>query len=440
MKRWIFSLICLFAFSLYGDEQSGSITLSKETNNVSSNPAAVNAVTGTGTLGELLGLKKRSGIRLGGLWIGDLNYLITGGVNPHKWSGNNLFQLSFSIDFEKRFGWKGGMFCIEYLRLDARPTNTDAGCVQGYNGLTEVPPFSRSELYQIWFRQELFNKKLVIRIGKSIPSYDFNNVIRPVPLSEASLSIPAITSLIYSPIFVNTTLLGVLPGYYNSAYGITLTYLPIETYYISYGVYDGNLARGRQTGLRGPEFNGYYFHIGETGYAWLLGNPKMPGKIAVGGWYQSGKLTATPNITQKGASVPAPNITQKGASGVYLYASQRLWRRRPGIDNSGLVGFVQAGINWAKTLRMNNFYGTGFTFLGLVPHRLDDSFGCGLALSKLNQNLFPRKKEILLQGYYQAQICNSIFFESALSYIPKPGAQTNLKSAWAATGRIISLF
>lgn len=33
---------------------------------ISSNPAAVNISTGTGALGEYLGLKKESGVRLGG--------------------------------------------------------------------------------------------------------------------------------------------------------------------------------------------------------------------------------------------------------------------------------------------------------------------------------------------------------------------------------------
>lgn len=443
MKIWIIflSVACLFAFSVYGEEnndsgqaqgsersESAQENQSSGETNISSNPAAVNEMTGTGILGEKLGLKKESGIRIGGLWIIDANYLMTGGVKPYEWSVNNLFQLALSIDLEKRFGWKGGMFGIEFLRFDGRPTNADAGCVVGYNGLTESPPLNRSELYQYWLRQELFDKKLIIRIGKTIPSFDFNNVVRPLPLKEPSLSLPAVTGLIYTPIFINPTLLGVLPGYYNSAFGITVNFIPIEKYYISYGAFDGNLANGKQTGLREPQFNGYYFNIAETGYTWLIGEPKMPGKFAIGAWYQSGKLNA------------GPGITQKGARGIYLFASQRLWRRHPGVDTSGIVGFLQAGINHAKTLPANKYFGCGLTFLGLVPHRLSDSFGVGMSLSKLNHRLFPRKKELLMQGYYQMQVYKSVFFESVLSYIPKPGAQACLKSAWAGTARIIALF
>ncbi len=62
-----------------------------------------------------------------------------------------------------------------------------------------------------------------------------------------------------------------MPGYTNSAYGLTFTFTPVKTWYLSYGIYDGNLASGKQTGLTGPTFNGASFQVGETGAAWLLG-------------------------------------------------------------------------------------------------------------------------------------------------------------------------
>ena len=46
---------------------------------ISSNPGATNFLMGTGLLGRLLGFGKDSGVRLGGLWIGDTNYLFAGG-------------------------------------------------------------------------------------------------------------------------------------------------------------------------------------------------------------------------------------------------------------------------------------------------------------------------------------------------------------------------
>jgi porin len=85
-----------------------------------------------------------------------------------------------------------------------------------------------------------------------VPTFDFNNVVRPVPVKDTAAAIPAVAALAYTPIFVNPTMLGVIPGYYNSATGITTTLLPTESTYLNYGFYDGNLAAGHQTGMSGP--------------------------------------------------------------------------------------------------------------------------------------------------------------------------------------------
>lgn len=343
-----------------------------------SNPSAVEIYTGTGELGQWLGFEKDSGVRIGALWIGDLNYLIAGGKTPHKMSGNNLAQVSLHVGTEK-----GGLFGAEFLQFNGRPTNIEAGSVQGYNSLTGSKPLDRSELYQLWYRQVLFNGKVIIRIGKSIPNYDFNNVIKPHGMKGVS----ATTSLTYTPIYVNTTMLGVLPGYYNSAYGVTVMVVPSESFYLSYGGYDGNLARGKQTGLRGPQFNGYYFHIAEVGI----------GNISFGGWYQSGKREW----------------------GLYAFGAQEL--------SCGIIGFFQAGANDSKSLPMTRYFGAGLTFIDWT--RPKDSFGFGVAASKLR-----RRNEVILQSYYQMYLFEGGYWESALSYIK------NRSYAMAATSRLIVLF
>jgi porin len=411
--------ITLAILQVYADEPYSS--------SISSNPGAVNIELGTGALGEALGIKHDSGIKLGGIWIGDINYLIAGGAKPHKWGGNNLFQLGVYLDTEKLHWWNGGLFGTEFLQFNGRPVNVQAGCVQGYNSLSGPPPRDRTEFYQFWFRQEFFKKKLIFRIGKLAPALDFNNVVKPLPIAEESLSIPATTGLIYATLFINGTLLGILPGYYDTICGVTATYAPMETFYISYGLYDGNMARQKRTGLRGPQFNGYRFQIAEMGCSWNFGKSQLPGNIGIGAWDQTGKLTTS-------------KTKERGIQGVYIFGTQRLWRRNPGIDNSGIIGFLQLGINNSNTLPINQYFGTGVTFLGLVPGRIKDSFGVGLALSKLNRHTFARKSELLLQGYYEMFLVKDVFFLTAISYFPKPGAAKDLPSAWAATARVISLF
>ena len=219
-----------------------------------------------------------------------------------------------------------------------------------------------------------------------------------------------------------------MPGHYHSAYGITATFAPTKNFYVSYGIYDGNLARGEQTGLRlTPRFNGYYFTIGETGYGWLLGPDKMPGVFALGGWGQTGELSAA-------------GVKEDGAQGFYAFASQRLWLRNPGVDNSGITSFFQFGINSSDTMPVNKYVGVGFTGYGLVPGRTRDSMGTGLAVSWLNQNLGFRSNEVMLAAYYQMHLLGDIYFQPTVTYVPNPGQSRSLSPATAITMRITALF
>jgi porin len=411
---------------------------------ITGNPAAENVLPGTGLAGRLLQLPESTGLRLGGVWLADTNGLLSGGKQPGKWSWNSALIIGANLDAEKLLAWKGASFGVQFLQFDGQDTNGQAGSVQGYNSLPGLKPLDRSELYQLWYRQSLFNDSLVIRIGKIVPTYDFNNVARPVPTHDETLDIPAVTGLLYTPVFVNPTLLGAIGGYYNSVYGFTLTLAPTRNTYLNYGTYDGNVARGVQTGLTGPHFNGYYFNILEAGIDWVAAG-KYPGEFGVGGWYQTGRLHGP------------PGVSQNGTGGGYLFGGQRIWSRSAvaiAADGEGktiipppqdrhhasISMFVQFGINNSDTLPVKDYFGTGLTGFGLIPLRPDDSVGVGMAQSWLNTKLFNRPSELMFQGYYQAHLYAGAFFQPAISYIPTPGASSSLGSAWAVTFRFTLLF
>jgi carbohydrate-selective porin OprB len=162
---------------------------------IAGNPGAVNIVAGTGALGRLLGLDPESGLRLGGVLVSNGNYLISGGNTPGRTSFNNLLVADLDADLDKLAQIPGASFGTALLRFDGQPTNRQAGVVTGYNGLTGAPPLDRTELYELWWRQSLFADELVVRIGKTVPTYDFGNVVRPVPVADPLLRIPAVSGL-----------------------------------------------------------------------------------------------------------------------------------------------------------------------------------------------------------------------------------------------------
>ncbi|MGH7248132.1 MAG: hypothetical protein ACREH9_08510, partial [Pseudomonadota bacterium] len=85
---------------------------------ISANPGAVEIIPGTGALGRLAGFTPASGVRIGGFWIGNADYLVTGGVKPRSWSFNSAFLLNLNLDAEKLIGLPGGSFDVALLQLN----------------------------------------------------------------------------------------------------------------------------------------------------------------------------------------------------------------------------------------------------------------------------------------------------------------------------------
>lgn len=448
---WYLSITCLYFSSYSQDIQpfngtsgqaDGQLQLAGreaqyERGGIAGNPAVVNLVTGTGSLFRRIGLGPYSGLRLGGLYIGDGNVLLTKGLVDRRATGNSLLILSLSIDTEQFMRLPGGLFDIEFLQFNGQPTNAEAGVVQGFNNLPGLPPFNKSQIFQIWYRQTLLEEKIVVRVGKTVIPQDFCNVVRPVALRNDPLSREATSGLIYRPIFSNPVTGGFMPGIFATAAGINANYFPTKWTYGSFGFYDGSYAHDFDLALfNAPKKGPYYLTFLEIGAAWHLGKDRLPGSFGIGAFAQTGKLTV-PIVRNL---VPVGTVTEEGAQGFYLFGTQRLWFANPGIDESGIVGLYQFGMNNSITRPVPTYLGGAMTFFGLVPHRAQDSFGVGLALSWLNQRILPRETELMLQGYYQMNIWRTVYFVGALSYIPNPGLSANLSNVVAATARLICLF
>ena len=77
---------------------------------------------------------------------------------------------------------------------------------------------------------------------------------------------------------------------------------------------------------------------------------------------------------------------------------------------------------------------------GVVKNRPNDSFGMGIAWSRLNKYFYERRSEFMLQAYYQAQMYKSSYFQPVISYIPNPGNDPDKSNVVALTARTIILF
>ncbi len=425
------------------------------THTITTNPQVNPFLNGWGKLGLLLGLSEESGIRLGGIFIPQLNWTVSGGVRPHSVFGGLLLGLNLGVDMQKALSIPGGTFGIEFLEYTGGSTNPAAGSVQQYDGLNGPSPRARQELMQLWWHQRLFDDKLIFQFGKMNAAGSFGAVLAPVAISDPKLQDIDISVLLWSPSGINPTMFGRLPIYPNTAYGAAVHFAPTKNLYASYGIFDGNAAQGKQTGvILGPRINSYKFNVGELGVTWLLGAEKKPGRFGIGGWVQTGELL-TSYLTE-----------QNGATGYYLFANQRLWYRHPDRDNSGLVGFLQFGHTSDNAAMANTYFGAGLTGVGLVPVLPNNRISIGMARSQLNDSpfagafFFPsvpsdstrlRASELMLQVALQTTFVFPLpkgFWTptapltavTAYTCIPTPGERPDLPAAHMLTVRLVSMF
>jgi porin len=388
---------------------------------ISGNPAASNISPGTGDLGRVLGLDQL-GIRLGGVWIMDENSSLLGGRRPGHWAEQNLFVLDTTFDLEKMIGWQGGKLGLEFLNHNGSAASALTGDLLAYDGLDCIPPLGRTELYELWYLQTFFDRRLSIRIGKQIPTYDFANIAD-------------VTPLIMRSIFVMATMLPE-PGYPDSATGVSVKAAPLDWCYAQFGWYDGRFGGSlTPTGLLGPQFNGQYFYIGEAGLTYSLGPDHLEGKLGIGGWRQTGKLK------RLGGG------TEDGAAGLYLFAKQHLWYENPGVDRQGLAGYLQYGAADPATQPFSRYFGCGLTWTGLIPGRDSDSLAVGLACGRLSDDLAPHPPvaslpsgETMLQGTYQAKLTRNLFVQPTLTYIINPGTSSAIRNPLPLTLRVGLVF
>jgi len=238
-------------------------------------------------------------------------------------------------------------------------------------------------------------------------------------------------------------MLGIIPGYYNSATGVVAAVLPSEHFYLQYGFFDGNLANGVQTGMGGPHFNGHYFHIGEVGANWLLGKDELSGQFGIGYWGQTGPLTTL------------GGTTTLGAQGCYLFGSQRLYWESPGENHNGLGGYYQFGTTNNDIVFTQRFFGCGLTYYGPLPRRNNDTAGFAMGLGRMTNDPQAAKaffsgygpgpaplgnSETILTWYYQIELRPGMYLQPNLTYIPDPARVPNTPGAFPFTIQGVMLF
>jgi hypothetical protein len=52
----------------------------------------------------------------------------------------------------------------------------------------------------------------------------------PIALADPDQNIPAVTALLFSPVFVNPSMIGAMMGFYNPGNGVTVNFTPTKSF------------------------------------------------------------------------------------------------------------------------------------------------------------------------------------------------------------------
>jgi len=163
---------------------------------IAANPqAAYGGFLGNGFLGRALGIDETSGVRLGGFLIPEFDWVASGGVKPDSSFGGIALGLNASVDMARALEIPGGTLGVELLVSNGGANNDAAGSVQQYTNFDATEPRDRQQMTQLWWRQRLFDDRLLLQIGKMNGAAIFNTVLNPVIVNDPPCRTPALATL-----------------------------------------------------------------------------------------------------------------------------------------------------------------------------------------------------------------------------------------------------
>lgn len=338
-------------------------------------------------------------------YYGTLFVNASGGSNTQRAiEYTNYVSLGLTFDTGKAGLWKGGEI---YLLGEGRwgPSISDhVGDVTGVNidSYRDV-----NQVTEYWFRQSISDDLLWLKLGKIDAGSDFAVLDTAAEFVNYSMSYNITIPQPIAP---------------DAALGAIVGTKPCEWFYFQAGVFDAE-AIGGQWGFHSafhdePES----FTICEAGIRpkWKLGGRELPGAYKLGSWYR----TSDEDVIFNDLGGRRAPRTQTGNYGVYVAIDQLVFKENEaGDDAQGLGLFFQYGWCPDDYNEINETYGGGLAYTGLVPTRDADMFGAGLVLANFSgvvQDLEKRHSETATEVFYRIQLTPWWSLQPDLQYIFSP--------------------
>lgn len=338
----------------------------------------------------------------------DFEFLYAGSVANNLDGGiktGSLYQgallMTLDLDSDKLVGYHGGTLHAGSLWLNGAKPFSDhyVGDLNKVN-LLDFPNSFR--LWELWYRQKLFDDKLSFKFGDLVVDDDF--IVPDYYYSIASPSFLNQTFFYPTMAFDVYDIPGLPPRHHglpatpNAAPGAVLRWDPVPQFYAQAGVYSGEPDQSS---------SGTHFNISQTAGAlsyYEIGyrlnqqtnDTGLGGSYKLGAWFHTGAF----DDVYDGVTAAAFPGTSVGLHqynyGIYALAEQQLYREVGKSDpaQQGLVGFVRAaGAPADRNLAELGVDG-GLVYKGLIPTRDWDSLGLAASYLKISHDIRDAQRDI----------------------------------------------
>lgn len=350
---------------------------------------------------------------------------------------DGLTTANLCIDLGKAAHWQGArIYADGYQIWGPGPTRDNVGALQLISSIEATPS---TKLYDLWFEQQLFDKKLAIRFGQEGLDDEFMLPPYAVLFLNSSFTYPGLASLdlpsggasypLATPfarvMFSPTSEISLISGLFTED--------PAPP-----GAGDPQLSDRHGTAFR---LDDHALAITELHYSpAFLTNRKLPGVYEIGIWVATGPFAdqqrdigGLPLVSPQSSGIP---LTHSPDYSFYAIANQMLWHKpkshAQGVgvfltveqapeDRNLISLFIAGGVNWTGPLpsRPKDVAGIAVTYAGLGAAARQFSRDV-VYYTGLGAPYAP--SETVIEATYLLQINPWFSLQPDLQYVINPGA------------------
>ena len=154
---------------------------------------------------------------------------------------------------------------------------------------------------------------------------------------------------------------------------------------------------------------------------------QLPTTIRTGVWHHT-----DPNVWTELTANPNPRVFRQNY-GAFTSIDQMLWKESySGEDDQGIGAFFQYGYSPGNINFLQDYYGGGFVYKGLLPGRDQDIFGTAFASvmfsdpyrdMQSNKGINVGKSETAWETFYKCIVKRNLSVQPDIQYIAHPSGR-----------------